>query len=130
MLLLDAERVRVAEGLVDARRQRNRQISENEDFREVDSCGHGWVSELNDGLQHVVRLGLQVAHRIRHYRLVAGNAGREQRQSGGERQRRQKLLLRFLLLQFLQQQHQLHSNRSQTATTGAVQTAIAEQSAE
>ena len=76
-------------------------------------------------VKHVVRECLEVVDRVDHHRLLLGDAGGEERQGGGEGERGEQLGLSLLLLQFLEEQDQLHSNTSKTTTVGSVETTIA-----
>ena len=76
-------------------------------------------------VEHVMRESLEVVDRVDHHRLLLGDAGGEERQGGGEGERGEQLGLSLLLLQFLKEQDQLHSNTSKTTTVGSVKTTIA-----
>ena len=76
-------------------------------------------------VEHVMREGLEMVDRVDHHSFLLGDAGGEERQGGGEGERGEQLGLSLLLLQFLKEQDQLHSNTSKTTTVGSVETTIA-----
>jgi len=68
------------------------------------------VWPVNNCDEHVVCERLKVANRIGHDRLLLRNAGRQQRQSRREGERRQKLFLSVFLLKLLKKEDQFHSD--------------------